>query len=194
MNRFRIWTCALACVALLSAAGAARGGVVEFLDDRDGWLAAVGPFTTINFTGFPDGTFITTQYADLGVVFTDGNDQIFLNGNAFPNDGAGMDGNGDIEVAFDTPQAWIAVDFPGAIKFQLFSERQLIYDSSSFFAGGFDHFFGLVSTELFDSARIIDPLGEAEIDDLHFGVPAPGTLPVLGSVGLIGRGRRSRRR
>ncbi len=164
-------------VVLFAAAIEAQGDVIEFLDRKDEWIAAVGPFTTVDFTGFPHGTFITDQHADVGVLFTDWNDSIFVNNNGFPNDGAGLDGNGDINVVFDTLQAWIAVDFPGAMRFELFRDGVLIFASTSLFAGSAGHFFGLRSSEFFDAARIIDPFGEAEIDDLHFGVmPCPADL------------------
>ena len=113
--------------------GVVFGGFMEFTD-KDEWIAAVGDFTTIGFTGFPDGTFITDQYAHLGILFTDGNDNIFLNDGAFPNDGAGLDGNVNISVSFDTPQAWIGVDFPGVLQIELFSSGRLFYTSS--IAGG----------------------------------------------------------
>ena len=166
-------------------------GVVEFFD-RDEWVKAVGEgnFLTVDFTGFPDGIFITDQYADLGILFTDGNDSIFLNDGAFPNDGAGLDGFGNISVSFDTPQAWIGVDFPGFLSIELFSGGRLFYTSSIAGGGGVGFFFGLISSELFDAAGLIDPGGDAFIDDLHFGVPAPGALWLLGVAALLPRRRR----
>ena len=173
--------------------GQALGGFVEEFTDKDEWIAAVGRFTTIDFTGFPDGTFITDQYADLGVLFVGGNENIFLSDNAFPNDGAGLDDGGftPIAVSFDTPQAWIAVDFPGTVQFELFSGGELIYTSSAFGGGGAGFFAGLVSTELFDAAVIDDP-GDfsVAIDDLHFGVPAPATLALLALGSLFSTRRR----
>ena len=83
--RFRLLILTLGGVAPL-VGGRAFGEVAEFFD-RDEWIAAVGQFTTADFTGFPHGMFVTDQYSDLGVQFTDGNDSIFVNENAFPNDG-----------------------------------------------------------------------------------------------------------
>ena len=153
---------------LLSAS--ASGDVLEFTD-KDAWINAVGDFTTVDFTGFPEGTFITDQYADLGILFTDGNDSIHFRP-SFVNDGVGLDGNGNITVVFDTPQAWIGVDFPGDLQIDLFSEGRLIH-TSVFIAGGIGNFGGLVSDQRFDMAVLMDfPLDfEAEIDDLHFGPP-----------------------
>ncbi len=181
---------ATALIASLSV-GSAYGGVMEFTD-KDAWIAAVGRFTTVDFVGFLPGTFITEQYAGLGIHFTDGNDSIPPFGRfVFPNDGWGLDGNGDINVSFDSPQLWIAVDYPGGIQFELLWQGQLIYSSSPFSPGGLGNFAGLLSTELFDAARLIDPIGsEAEIDDLHFGVPSPGVIALLALGGLRGRRRR----
>ena len=43
--------------------------------------AVEGDFTTIHFFEFPDLTFITDQYLDLEVLFTDGND--FISGPSY---------------------------------------------------------------------------------------------------------------
>ena len=166
----------------------AYAGVQEFTD-KDEWIAAVGDFTTIDFTGFPEGTFITDQYADLGVLFTDGNDNIDFN-RGYLNDGWGLRGSDTITIAFDSPEAYLAVDFPGDIQIDLFAAGNLIY-SAVFIAGGVGNFAGLVSTELFDSALLSDYVGSVHIDDLHFGVPAPGALPLL-ALGALCTRRRGR--
>ncbi len=193
--RLRKTTTGLIAAAILPWAGngVVCGGFIEFTD-KDEWIAAVGRFTTIDFTGFPDGTLITDQYVDLGVLFVGGNENIFLSDNGFPNDGAGLFGGAlPIAVAFDTPQAWIGVDFPGLIQFELFSAGELIYTSSEFGVGGVGNFAGLVSTELYDLAVMSDPSGvDVFIDDLHFGVPAPPALALLALASLFSP--RSRRR
>ncbi|MCH8164454.1 MAG: hypothetical protein IH889_02490 [Planctomycetes bacterium] len=167
-----------------------QAGIVEFFDYEE-WQAAVGRFETIPFTGFPQGTFITDQYADLGILFTDGNDSIAFAG-SFINDGVGLDGNGNISMSFDTPQAWIGVDFPGFLSIELFSAGKLIH-TAEFGSAGVGNFGGLISSKLFDAAVLIDPLGrDAEIDDLHFGIPAPPTLALVALASLFSA--RSRRR
>ena len=167
----------------------AVGGVIEYVD-RAKWEAAVGDFTTIDFTGFPGGTFITDQYADLGILFTDGNDSIAFAG-SFINDGVGLDGNGNISVSFDTPQAWIGVDFPGFLSIELYSEGRLFF-TSNLWGGGVGNFLGLISSDLFDAAVLLEgaPGLEADIDDLHFGVPTPGALWLLALAALFSRRRR----
>jgi len=173
MNRLR---CSFALTLMLLSAPA-HAGVQEFTD-KDEWIDAVGDFTTIDFTGFAEGTFITDQYADLGVLFTDGNDTIQEWGGFI--DGHGLRGSDTITIAFDSPQAYIAVDYPGGMKFDLFSNGRLIYTSSNFGLGGAGNFAGLLSTDLFDGALLYDwILGGVFIDDLHFGVPTPGTFALL---------------
>ena len=184
-------TTGLLTVALSVCSGgrAALGGFIEFTD-KDEWIAAVGDFTTIDFTGFAQGTFITDQYADLGILFTDGNDTFFFTP-SFINDSWGVDGNGNISVVFDTPQAWIGVDFPGFLTIELFSAGNLIH-TAEFGFGGVGNFGGLVSSQLFDAAVLVEgiPGFEAEIDDLHFGVPAPATLALLALATLFSTRRR----
>ena len=179
---------ALICASALPA----HAGVIEFTD-RAEWEAAVGQFSTIDFTGFPKGTTITDQYADLGVFFADGNDFIRMGEFLFPNDGWGLGGGffDDIELSFDTPQFWIAVNYPGNIQLGLLREGVLIY-TSTVFSDILGNFAGLLSTQPFDAALISDPSDDAVfIDDLHFGVPAPGGLCLL-ALAAICHGRRRR--
>ena len=179
---------ALTCALVLPA----HAGVTEFTD-RAEWETAVGAFSTINFTGFPEFTVITDQYADLGVFFTDANDVIRLSDNLFPTDGAGLGGGAfdDIELSFVTPQLWIAVDFPGLVQFELFQGAELIYSSTVFSAPR--NFAGLLSTQPFDVALISDPSDDAVvIDNLFFGVPAPPTLALLAFAALTACRRRHR--
>lgn len=186
-------TTGLLAVALVACSSGHRaaGGVIEFTDPLE-WQAAVGMFVTVDFTGFPPGTFITDQYADLGILFTDGNDSIHFTP-SFPNDGVGLDGNGNISLVFDTPQAWIGVDFPGFLTIELYSGEELIH-TAEFGFGGVGNFGGLISSQLFDAAVLVEvaPGFEAAIDDLHFGVPAPGALWLLGLSALRARRRRCR--
>ena len=179
---------ALACPAL-----PAHAGVTEFTD-RAEWEAAAGQFSSIDFTGFPKFTIITDQYQGLGVTFSDGTDAIRFS-NAFPNDNWGLDGNDDIHLSFERPQAWIGVDFPGFLRIFLFSADELIHVSSVFAEpGGVGGFGGLLSSEPFDSAILTDPGDDAVfIDDLHFGVPSPAGLMLFALVGIWPRRRRRSR-
>jgi hypothetical protein len=188
-QRERVALAILIASAILPAT-VAGGGIVEF-DDKGEWIAAVGGFVTVDFTGFEAGAVITDQYADLGVTFTDGNDRYFTTP-SFVNDNWGVDGNGDIVLAFDTPQAYIGTDFPGFLRIELFRDGQSIYLSSLFFGDPTGNFAGLLSDEPFDMAVLMDDPSsdEAHIDDLHFGVPAPGAIWLIGLAALRSAGRR----
>lgn len=135
----------------------------------------MGSFRTVDFTGFPDNTFITSQYETIGVVFTDGNDNVACCSEiTFPQDGAGLDGNAAVHLLFAAPQRCIAVDFPGGLQIELFSGGDLVHVSSEFGLSGTGFFAGLMSTEPFDAAVMRDWVaGDVFLDDLHFGVAGP---------------------
>jgi hypothetical protein len=162
--------------------------------NKASWQSAAGAYTTIDFTGYPDGTIIADLYAPLGIHFTDGIDQIWNNGNAFPNDAWGLNGAFDsTTVEFDVPIHSIAIDFPGIARIKLYSEGRLIYTSPEF-AGIVGVFGGLISTEPFDKAVLYDPFGGFFVDTLYFGppIPVPGALAILGLAGLMCSQKRRR--
>jgi len=166
--------------------------IIEY-DDKDEWQAAVGPFSTADFTGFPDNTPIDEQYAYLGVHFVDGEDYVLCcDEELFPEDGAGLDGNELIDLVFDGPMYWIAADFPGYLTIHLYYEGQLFYISNEFGVGGVGNFGGLFSTEPFDRAGIWDYDENVVLDDLHFGppIPAPSAMPLISAALLAARRRR----
>jgi len=152
--------------ALAGAAIAAPATAeVEVFFDLEQWKAAAGETATITFTEFPYGTLITDQYADLSVIFSDGNDTIHVS-SGYVNDGFGLNGHGDIGLSYTTPQYAIAVDFPGALTFELYQKGELVYRSPDYGTGPL--FVGLVSTHPFDEAILLDPsMGYQFIDDLH---------------------------
>jgi hypothetical protein len=152
--------------ALAGAAIAAPATAeVEVLFDIDQWKAAAGETATITFTEFPYGTLITDQYADLSVIFSDGNDTIHVS-SGYVNDGFGLNGHGNITLSYTTPQYAIAVDLPALVKFELYDGDDLVYLDT--WGTGDPFFVGLVSTHPFDRAMLIDPAdGYQFIDDLH---------------------------
>jgi hypothetical protein len=150
----------------VGAATSAKADVTWFID-RAEWEGAIGDYSTADFTGFPPGTFITEQYAALGAHFIDGTDSVYFNPGLFLNDEYGLDGNGDITVTFDAPIYWLAVDYPGMLQVDLYSGSQPVYSSGPIGGSGAGFFFGLLSTEPFDMAVLIDPIfPDAVIDDL----------------------------
>ena len=66
---------------------------------QEEWENSLASVTTITFLEVPLGTFLTDEYEDLGVVFTDGSD--FVSGPGGWLDGAGVNGLGDSDLAFD---------------------------------------------------------------------------------------------
>jgi MYXO-CTERM domain-containing protein len=172
------------------------GGVTEYTDSAL-WQSAVGSFTTITFAEFGDFGVVTDEYADLGIIFPDGNDGIDTTPNAY-NDNFGLGSVppfGPIHFVFDTPQLWIAVDFPGGVTLDLYSMGGLMYSSGNIFQGtGVGNVGGLLSDQFFDEVIIHDFGQSVFIDNLYFGVPSPSAMPLLALVGILGRRRRRRRK
>jgi len=161
---------ALGCV-LFSMSMAAADVVV--LQDKDDWFALVDTAETIDFTGFPDGTPITTQYAGHGIVFTDQNDFVDFRKSIYPNDGVGLyggsaEGRCHVESDFRAPQFWFAVEYPGTLVVRLYHGDNQLYESRELGERGPGNFLGLVSDEPFDRLEL-DGAGHVTIDDLHFG-------------------------
>ena len=172
-------------IALAALATHVSAGVQEFEDEeRPLWFdaaSAKGTITTIDFTGFDEGTFITDQFQHLGVTFVDGDDYATFVPGGFINDDWGIDGNAAVHLLFENPVYGIALDFPGAAEVDLFLDDELVYDSTRFGGGGLGRFGGVVGIA-FDEAVVIDwGDGFVFIDDIHFvSVPAPATLAILG--------------
>jgi MYXO-CTERM domain-containing protein len=161
------------------------------------WSEAVNDqLTTIDFTGYPDGMFVTDLYEALGITFIDGNDNIYLVPPPTFHDGAGIDGNNHTTLSFALPIHWIAVDHPGHVTFELFNNGEPFYFSTVMGGGGTGFFSGVISDTAFDMVIIDDPFGEVAFDDLHFGppIPAPAALALLALAGLRGSRRRIHQR
>jgi hypothetical protein len=138
------------------------------------WESWVGDYTTIDFTGFPDTTPISDQYADQGVTFT-GLAFIFET-IGFVNDGWGLHGPFGLHFYFDEPQLWISVDHAATALFELYYQGELVGISGFNPVGGIGSFLGVVSNEPFDEVIITtQPIfgPHVGIDDLHWGAPIP---------------------
>lgn len=166
----------------------ALGGVTLYTDSFAAWQGATGSYSTCDFVGFPVNTQITTQYSGLGAIFTPfqgpnivGPYDDFI----FPEDGYGIDGNGDVEILFDTPMHSLAAHAPGSWRYQLFSGDTMIYQSVYVGGGGAGFFAGLVSTEGFTKIRFDTfDFDDVYIDNVYFSAtPGPGGAG-LGLVGL----------
>lgn len=169
-------------VGFVALAGALPSGAayadIQAFTDKQAWIDAVGDFNTIDFTGFEEGTIITDQYADLGILFGERDDVINFSTDYFPNDSWGLvDGFGPIAITFDTPQRWIGADYVFGLGIFFYVEKELVL-VASFDGKGAGNFGGIISDEPFDSLLLVgDPVIAAIfIDDLYFGVPGPGGL------------------
>jgi len=185
-------------VVLLSSCGRFAHAAVSSYTNRASWESAVSnDFTTIDFLGLPHDTFITDQYAaDYGVTFF-GENLITGPTPGFANDHWGLFSPNNNRFAFSLPQNWIAVDYPGAIKFQIFNQGLLIYTSPRFLPGGLGNFAGLVSDAAFDEVLLFKHPGGGTsvfVDDLHWGaaVPGPGVAGIAFIAAACAR-RRPRR-
>jgi hypothetical protein len=160
------------------------------------WSAASGSFTTIDFTGYPQGTLITTQYEELGVTFTSSDPDFVLFGETvFLSDGVGLNGLSVVELTFSQPSHAFAYHHPGRQYLMLFWQGNEIYSSPILGGSGVGFFDGLTSTLPFDQVRILrlpEPLGgNVSIDNIYFStVPGPSGAALLALAGLIGPGRR----
>jgi hypothetical protein len=186
----------LGVLAALTSSQSVLGQFIEFEDEAE-WLAAAGTPTTIAFNDLPALTTVTTQYLSQGVSFTDGTDFI-SSGLQYPQDGFGLRGSNsgipvffpEISMEFSTSQHAIAVHYPGAVQFELYSEDTLVYTSSVMGTGFFNQFAGIVSSMPIDRVRLSDPGDIVLIDNLYFAVPAPGGLTLLAFATFTLRGRR----
>ncbi len=159
-----------------------------------------GPITTIDFTGYPTNTFITDQYANLGVTFVDQDPNVIRQGfySLFPQDGGGLDGVCTIDMVFAGPITSVAFHHPGVLFATLYSNGQALSAPIGLPGSGVNWFQGLVSEQSFDRVKltgIISPIGPCDnpvLDNLYFAtIPAPGGIGVFAF--LLASSRRRRR-
>ena len=67
----------------------------------------------------------------------------------------------------------------------------MIGESGDFPGGGLGNFKGLVSSELFNEVRLVDPIDQVAYDDVFFGIPAPAGLYVLAMAAFSSPRRRA---
>jgi hypothetical protein len=148
-------------------------GFTDFTDFPSFQSAWAGPLTTITFTEVPVGTIVTTEFAGLGAVFTDGNDTTLANP-AFVEDGIGVDGNGRVTVQLSQPANAIGSNFPGALTIELYDAGgSLIYTSTDFAGSGTGFFGGVISDTPFASVVFRDWVDDLVfLDDIFIGFGA----------------------
>ena len=185
---------AVLCLLIFGCVQTTRAAVVEYTN-KAAWQNGASGYSTITFTELPANTWITNQYAHLGISFTDGSDQVVYMPGAFLNDDFGLNGAFDSStLQFSQPVHSIAVDFPGRTTFKLYYQGQLTYTSTDFGGGGAGWFAGLISDRPFDKVVMYDPTGDFVVDDLYFGpaIPAPGALALAAVAGAFTSRRRRR--
>jgi len=155
----------LAVLLVSSVTGAASAQITSY-DNLAAYSAAVGPHTVIAFTELPLGTNLGNSYQSQGVLFTDGSDFVYAH-YAF-TDGVGVDGQGRIDLKFLQPQTVLGVEFPGGLRIELYAGGSLLGSSINFAGVGIRFFGGVVSTQAFDRAVLIDWSDDlVYIDNLH---------------------------
>lgn len=176
-----------AIAAAFAAINSACATFVQFLNDKPGWIAATGPFTSVGFAEFATGTIIADQYSALGITFPEGDDVASQAvPTLFPSDGAGLIAGPSITMDFAAPIASIAVEFPGLLKAAFYSEGRLLYSSGPLNppgAGSLAGFAGFFSTESFDRVVLTNwagGTGNVYLDTVCFQpVPAPAVLSLM---------------
>ena len=137
--------------------------------DREAWFEAAGEVITLPFQDLADQGvfFVTDEYADHGVLFTDGNDFVHVQGKGtYPNDGVGLNGfDSTITMEFHPPIYWAAVDLPECDPLILFSGGREILQTPVCFPG---EFIGVGSTMPVDKVIVYDNAACPCIDDFHF--------------------------
>jgi hypothetical protein len=183
-------------VCSVALCGSSHASIIYSSTDHDAWFNAVeGPVTTIGFSEVI-GQIVTEQYAFLGAHFTDGNDYGISNPNY--TDGFGVKGHIDsnaspIAITFDDPMYWIAVDYPGNMKFDLYNNQLKIGTIFGPIGGGSERFLGIVSDIGFTKIVMSDYAdGLPFVDNLYFGthVPAPSAMLIMGFCQFGNRRRR----
>ena len=180
----------MAMLVVLGCARHTHADVITTFNESQ-WHTFVGDYSSIDFTGLADGTPISTQYAEMGVTFTG---PTFIFASAGFIDGWAIDGPSGVHIHFNQPQSWIAIHHAGNAYFKLYSQGQLIGTSDFDPIGGFGSFLGTSSGVAFDEVIITKPplFGtHIAVDNLYWGVPAPGALGLLGIAGLSSRRRRT---
>ena len=148
---------------------------------KSAYIAAAAPQSEITFGEFPIGTIVTNQYAPLGVIFDDGDDQI-ASGIGLFGDSVGVPAanntNGLVTLSFASPINSVAADFPGQLNISLFSGATLVGTSATFGGSGAGFFGGVQSTVPFDKALLQDLFdNHVSIDNVYFqAIPEPTEL------------------
>jgi hypothetical protein len=175
-----------AVVFLAAHAGDGRADVFSYTNLAT-FQSLVGPQATIGFTEVPLDTTLSDEYSSLGVRFVDGDDTTQFEPAAYLTDSFGLEGGPHegqlsfIILQFASPVRSLGVDFPGALRIELFNGATSLGSSANFGSSGAGFFGGVISDAPFDRAVLSDWLaGDVYIDNLHVEpVPEPSTWALL---------------
>jgi hypothetical protein len=182
---------ATTCAVMVNSA---RADLTVYANDREGWEAAVGSFSTADFVGLGETWMDPYAYTHLGVTMAEsiyhGHYYAQDAFSSYPRDGAGLHGDGSLELLFDAPVYGVALDFNGVYRAEVYREGEFLgYMTGS---DTFGTFTGFTSDISFDRVVLYDIFVDfLSIDDIHFGppIPAPGSA-VLVALAFIRRRRR----
>lgn len=192
--------------ALFTGAESTRAGVVWYLDDYEGWEAAAGDVSTIDFDTLPDGspslsgTLITPDfnYIDQGVTFSGPVTTPFIAGNIVGGFGLVVDSypslvepNWIIGDLVDPTHA-LAMSYPSFGILSIFDEQGQLIDIQANGAFG-TAYLGVISDIPIASFTLDRHQSFSAINDYYQGtIPEPAvlTLVVAGSICLLCRQRR----
>lgn len=185
----------IAIVTSISLVPPAAASVMLIQADFDAWAQLAAPYTTIDFTGFPNGTNITDQYSGLGVLFTDPDPNTVMSNVPpyFPLDGSGMIGESAVDLSFAQGINAVSFHFHGFLSIALYSNGSLAYQSPEVGTGGWGviQFAGVVSDTPFDLVLLRNGPDWVGLDNLYFStIPGPGGVALLAMAALSCRGRR----
>jgi hypothetical protein len=184
-------------LAGFAMAHSAFAGIISHHTSLASFDASAEITATLTFTGLPNGTLLSNQYAGLGVTFTEGVDEVYTHPN-FLTDLWGIDGIETITMQFAAPITGIGVDFPGALTIDLYLGSALVGTSNNFGESGLGFFGGVIATP-FDRAVLRDWAEmNVFVDNIYLAravaVPEPSSVAlVLGGMLLFGLALRVRR-
>jgi hypothetical protein len=188
-------------VLALSSAMRLDASVTQYWQaEKAAWFDAAIGAKTVDFVGFSPGIFMTTQYLNLGIEFvpilnpytTEGGGTVF---GLYPEDGCGLDGNGDIQVTFTEPMHAIAASGGSSNwRYYLYSDDTLVW-AGTLWNPALGKFYGITTSFSFNRVILDVPFDtQLALDNVHFStVPGPGGLALIGSMAICGL-RRARRR
>jgi hypothetical protein len=180
-NSLKIFALAVAGFSLASA----THGIVINYTDLNAFNSSVGAESIIRFTEVAEGVTVGSQYANLGVLFTDLNDTTLAD-TAFLSDGFGLNGHGVVTLQFSSYLTAMGALFPGAMTIQLLSDGSPVGTTAAFGGQGEGFFGGVISDIPFNGAILSDwSDSRVFVDNLYFNAPTTTAVPDAAGTGTL---------